>query len=51
VLPINRPLSFKRMCAWCLVLGLVLSFRQNSSWRPDKLKRRRTRQEAILALR
>jgi hypothetical protein len=51
VLPINRPLSFKRRCAWCLGLGLVLSFRQNSSWRLDKLKRRRTWQEAIPALR
>jgi len=27
----------------------VLSFRQNSSWRPDKLKRRRPWQEAIPA--
>jgi len=54
VLPINRPLSFKRVCAWCLVLGawclgLCLALNKNSSWRPKKLKRRIPWQEAIPA--
>jgi hypothetical protein len=46
VLPINRPLSFKRRCAWCLVLGLVLRFRQKillgglTSWRGEEHDRK-----------
>jgi hypothetical protein len=41
VLLINRPLSFKRMCAWCFVLGLVLSFRQKfflEAWQVEEEK-------------
>jgi hypothetical protein len=46
VLPINRPLSFKIRGAWCLVLGLVLRFRQKillgglTSWRGEEHGRR-----------